>query len=107
MWQVPQLVWKRRLAALQVGGDLLVARRRVALGAEHQPGDDDREDQDQQAEDDEGSFAHVFAADAKRRDTTVALARYQGHIRRSSHSSQRGFGRQSSRPCRIRFMCSS
>src|SRR4051812_23528482 len=35
------------------------------------------------------------------------FARYQGHIRRRPHSPQRGFGRQTARPCWIRLMCSS
>src|SRR4051812_16367884 len=35
------------------------------------------------------------------------FSRYHGHIRRSAHSPQRGFGRQTVRPCRIRLTWNS
>src|SRR6201999_4554056 len=87
---------EQRLAALQIGGDALVALLGIALGVEDQPGDDDREDDDQQAEDDEGPLAHlaarILSAPLPARPLPARLSRYQGHIRRSAHSSQRGFG---------------
>ena len=67
------------LARLQVGGDLLRAARRVAVRAEGEPGDEDREENHQQPEDDEGLLAHFRAA------------RYQGHIRRSCAVPAAGF----------------
>src|SRR4051812_900567 len=96
---------EERLAALQVGGDLLVPRG-IALGAEGEPGDDHREDEDEDPEPDEGALAHSAARILLPPDP-ARFFRYQGHIRRSAHSPQRGFGRQIARPWRIRLTCSS
>ena len=77
-------------------------RRRRRLERKASQGMTTARTSDQEPEDDEGAFAHLAA-----RILLALRQRYQGHIRRSSHSPQRGFGRQSSRPWRIRFMCSS
>ena len=98
----------------RLAGDLLVAGFRVALGVEDQPGDHDREDDDQQTEDDEGALAHLCRRPGSTRPSggaditggsasrgtrgTSAAAR----TRRSAAS-----GGRASRPWRIRFMCSS
>src|SRR5262249_11055036 len=89
------------LARLQARRNVL---RRGGLRAlvRVRPGrDPDAEDEDDQPEDDEGAPLHLA------RGSILPRFRYQGHILRSPHSRQRGFGRQIARPWRIRLMCSS
>ena len=98
------------LRLLVGGGDLDRAGLRVTLLAEG----DERQHQDaerrEDSEEDEWPLAHrvgklpTHAEPAARR---APLCRYQGHIRRSSHSPHRGIGRQTRRPWVIRLMCSS
>src|SRR4051794_267874 len=97
---------EQRLAALQVGRDLLIAARRVALGAKGEPWNHDCEDEDEDPEPDEGALAHLAARILLARPS-ARFSRYQGHIRRSAHSPQRGFGRQMVRPWRIRLTWNS
>src|SRR4051794_1383013 len=100
---------EERLPFLQARGDVLRPRGRVPLGAEDGEGDCDCEEDDDDPEPDEGALAHSAARilDDLLPPASARFFRYQGHIRRSSHSPQRGFGRQTARPWRIRLTCSS